>query len=109
MGTKEVSTEPSKTGAGECLQNHPATNAGQNNKGLGATVRNFLCEYFKNLDGANPGCNLYSDVIREVERPVIEIALQYSQFNQKRAAEILGINRNTLKKKMDDLGIVSEK
>ncbi|MCA1796628.1 MAG: sigma-54 dependent transcriptional regulator [Geobacteraceae bacterium] len=49
--------------------------------------------------------DLYSTVIRQVEKPLLEIALQRVRGNQVKAAKILGINRNTLRKKMTSLGI----
>ena len=44
-------------------------------------------------------------VIDEVEKPLLEVVMQHSDFNQSRAARLLGINRNTLRKKLDDHGI----
>jgi two-component system nitrogen regulation response regulator GlnG len=49
--------------------------------------------------------DLYATVIRQVEKPLLEIALQQVRGNQVKAAKILGINRNTLRKKMSVLGI----
>jgi two-component system nitrogen regulation response regulator GlnG len=49
--------------------------------------------------------DLYATVIRQVEKPLLEIALQRVRGNQVKAARILGINRNTLRKKMSTLGI----
>ncbi|MED5565340.1 MAG: helix-turn-helix domain-containing protein, partial [Pseudomonadota bacterium] len=44
-------------------------------------------------------------VLREVERPLIELSLEATRGNQLRAADLLGINRNTLRKKIRELGI----
>ena len=49
--------------------------------------------------------NLYSVVMSRVERPLIELTLQATRGNQIRAAQLLGINRNTLRKKITDLQI----
>jgi two-component system nitrogen regulation response regulator GlnG len=49
--------------------------------------------------------NLYSLVIQRVERPLIELTLKTARGNQIRAAKILGINRNTLRKKIADLHV----
>ena len=52
-----------------------------------------------------PPPGLYDRILREVERPLIEIALDATGGNQLRCAELLGINRNTLRKKVNDLNI----
>ena len=49
--------------------------------------------------------NLYSFIIREVERPLLEEVLRHTKGNQKEAARILGINRNTLRSKIQSLKI----
>jgi Fis family transcriptional regulator len=66
---------------------------------LAACVKAAVERYFHDLNGEKPG-NLYEMVISEVEAPLLEAALRYAQSNQCRAAEILGINRNTLRKKL---------
>ncbi len=76
----------------------------KNDSEVGACIRKAVESYFKDLDGEKP-CELYDLVIRCVEKPLIEIALNHSGGNQTRAAELLGLNRNTLRKKMQDLGI----
>ena len=53
--------------------------------------------------------NLYSLVIERIERPLIELTLKKTKGNQIKAADILGINRNTLRKKISDLGIELKK
>ncbi len=71
-------------------------------KGLSPVVKEYISEYFKTLDGANPSDTLYHIVIKEVEKPLIEVTLQSCQYNQKKAAQVLGINRNTLRRKIDE-------
>jgi Fis family transcriptional regulator len=78
------------------------TNVNENE--LSVCVRKVLKQYFKDLDG-EPAANLYDMVVNCVERPVLEIALTQSGNNQSRAADMLGINRNTLRKKMQQHGI----
>jgi Fis family transcriptional regulator len=58
-----------------------------------------LDNYFTSLNGHKPG-DLYDLVLREVEEPLFKAVLDYSQGNQVRAAEVLGINRGTLRKKL---------
>ena len=62
-------------------------------------VRRALDKYFKDLDGEKPR-SVYDMVIRNVERPLLEVVLDQAEGNQTIAAEMLGINRNTLRKKM---------
>ncbi|MBO1923819.1 MULTISPECIES: helix-turn-helix domain-containing protein [Thiomicrorhabdus] len=55
--------------------------------------------YFDNLQEEST-CDLYEMVIQQVEKPLIEFVLQKTDFNQTQSAQMLGINRNTLRKKM---------
>lgn len=66
---------------------------------LSACVRKAVSDYFKHLDGAKPGA-IYDMVIANVEKPLIEVVLNMAEGNQTHAADLLGINRNTLRKKM---------
>lgn len=68
-------------------------------------VRKVLKEYFKDLDGEEPCAGMYDMVISCVEKPLLEMVLEHAGGNQTRAAEMLGINRNTLRKKMLEHGI----
>ena len=68
------------------------------------TVKRSLEKYFKDLDGEMP-TSVYDMVIRNVERPLLEVVLDRAEGNQTIAAEMLGINRNTLRKKMLSLQI----
>jgi Fis family transcriptional regulator, factor for inversion stimulation protein len=63
-------------------------------------VRKAMDDYFMDLDGEDPSCPVYDMVINCVEKPLIEIVLHHSGGNQTRAAELLGLNRNTLRKKI---------
>ena len=69
-------------------------------------VRLTLKKYFKDLDGEQPCSDMYEMVMSCVEKPLIEMTLEYAGGNQSRAAEILGINRNTLRKKILQHGIM---
>ena len=63
-----------------------------------------LQEYFQKLNGTTPG-DLYDLVLSEVERPLFRTVMEYTDGNQSRAAEILGINRGTLRKKLKTYSI----
>lgn len=63
-----------------------------------------LRRYFNDLDGHVPG-NLYTLVVNEVEEPLLRAVLEFTRGNQSRAAEILGINRSTLRKKLRAHGL----
>jgi len=69
------------------------------NNTLDEAVRVSLDKYFADLGNAEPS-DLYDMVLRCVERPLLEIALQRADHNQSRAALMLGITRNTLHKKL---------
>ncbi|MBX3617412.1 helix-turn-helix domain-containing protein [Nitrosomonas sp.] len=66
---------------------------------IASCIRKAIGCYLNDLDGEKPG-HIYNMVIQSVEKPLIEIAMQYTKGNQTRAAELLGINRNTLRQKM---------
>jgi Fis family transcriptional regulator, factor for inversion stimulation protein len=67
-------------------------------------VRKSLEKYFKDLDGERPR-TVYEMVMKNVEKPMIEVVLDYAEGNQTVAAKWLGINRNTLRKKIEQLKI----
>ena len=71
---------------------------------LSLCVRKVLTQYFKDLDGET-AANVYEMVMNCVEKPVLQIVMGKAGNNQSRAADILGINRNTLRKKMQQHGI----
>jgi Fis family transcriptional regulator, factor for inversion stimulation protein len=62
-------------------------------------IRKSLDRYFTDLDGARPRA-IYDMVIKNVEKPLLEAVLTQAEGNQTIAAQMLGINRNTLRKKM---------
>ncbi|HUF55373.1 MAG TPA: nitrogen regulation protein NR(I) [Thermohalobaculum sp.] len=72
---------------------------------LGAAVEGHLSRYFALHGDALPSPGLYDRVIREVELPLIALSLNATRGNQLRAADLLGINRNTLRKKIRELDI----
>lgn len=68
---------------------------------IATCVSKALQSYFQHLDGEKPVA-VYDMVIRSVERPMLAVVLKQAGGNQTLAAEILGINRNTLRKKLVD-------
>ena len=71
---------------------------------LTLTVRKVMRQYFKDLDGEK--CTgIYEMVVLAVERPMLEVVMLQAQGNQTRAAELLGLNRNTLRKKLQQHGL----
>ena len=75
-----------------------------NDTEMARMVRRAIDGYFRDLDGEKP-CAVYDMVIHCVEKPLLESVLHRVRGNQTHAAEMLGINRNTLRKKMRVHGI----
>ncbi|UJP05515.1 MAG: Fis family transcriptional regulator [Nitrosomonas sp.] len=73
-------------------------NAVQENE-IASCIRKAILDYLDDLDGEKP-TQIYNMVISSVEKPLIEITMQYTNGNQTQAAEVLGINRNTLRQKI---------
>ncbi len=72
---------------------------------LSGAVESSLDKFFRMHAGDNPESGLYERVINEVERSLIKKTLQHVDGVQIKASKILGINRNTLRKKIKELGI----
>ena len=96
IGVRAIAAELADTSAGL---------AEADGKGLSQTIEQRLSTYFSAHGGALPPVGLYERVLREVERPLITMTLRATRGNQIRAAEVLGLNRNTLRKKIRDLNI----
>ena len=62
-------------------------------------IRVSLDGYFKDLRGTEPD-RMYDMMVQAVEKPLLEVVMQQAAHNQSRAAEWLGLNRNTLRKKL---------
>ena len=78
----------------------------QNSEGLSDAVERHLNEYFSGFRDTLPPPGLYHRILREIEGPLIGAALAATRGNQIRAAELLGVNRNTLRKKVRDLELM---
>jgi two-component system nitrogen regulation response regulator GlnG len=90
LGDAPPSSDPAETSVGE---------------GLAAAVERHIKGYFAAHKGGLPAAGLYDRVLREIERPLIVLTLGATRGNQIRAAHLLGLNRNTLRKKIRELDI----
>jgi two-component system nitrogen regulation response regulator GlnG len=100
------------TVTGEMVENELATvsrapfsDTAERTGDLSDSVERFLSDYFMSFGQELPPSGLYTRVLRKIEFPLITAALAATRGNQIRAADLLGLNRNTLRKKIRDLGI----
>lgn len=102
MNTAEIvmpeQTQESRTSAPDFAQS-------AQNQSLRNCVEQAMENYFQNLDG-QPVNDVYNMVMAEVEAPMLEIVLKYTRHNQTRAAQVLGLNRGTLRKKLKQYGLL---
>ena len=70
-------------------------------KHIDQCVRDSLESYFKDLHGVEPSA-MYGMILAVVEKPLLDVVLRHADGNQSRAADWLGINRNTLRRKLLD-------
>ena len=70
-------------------------------KHIDACIRDSLEQYFKDLRGAEPH-SLHDMVIAAAEKPLLDVVMKHADGNQSKAAEWLGLNRNTLRRKLLD-------
>ncbi len=82
----------------------PATDDGAPQT-LSGSVEQYLTQYFLSHGDKLPPAGVYDRILHDVERPLISICLAATRGNQIRAAQLLGLNRNTLRKKIKDLGL----
>ena len=103
--TEEAITQTEvETVLGNQPEMEPLRTGGEGDK-LSASVAKHLQRYFDLHGGVLPPPGLYNRILREVEGPLIEISLDATGGNQAKCADLLGINRNTLRKKITDLDI----
>ena len=81
------------------------TLAERRKKPLCSCIDSALQRFFIDLDGHQPPRDLFQMVISEVELPLLKAVMNYARGNQSRAAEVLGINRSTLRKKLEKYGL----
>ena len=99
IGAASVSAElkePAKTFAAD---------SGEGPVARAQSVEQYLTQYFLSQGDRLPPPGVYDRIVQEVERPLISICLAATRGNQIRAAQLLGLNRNTLRKKIRDLGL----
>lgn len=101
---EEISRSEAEFVLGNQPAMEPLTGGGEGEK-LSVSVGKHLRRYFDLHGGVLPPPGLYQRILREVELPLIEIALDATGGNQAKCADLLGINRNTLRKKITDLDI----
>lgn len=87
------------------LSEAPMTPVEGDSGGLSQSVERHIKAYFSAHGDALPAPGLYDRVLREIERPLLQLTLEATRGNQVRAADVLGVNRNTLRKKIRDLDI----
>jgi two-component system nitrogen regulation response regulator GlnG len=105
-----TATEPeiSRTEVETVLSSQPAIEplvSGADSQKLSESVGKHLRRYFDLHGGELPAPGLYTRILREIETPLLEIALDATGGNQAKCADLLGINRNTLRKKITELDI----
>ncbi len=103
-GEGEISRDETEAVLGTQPAMEPLKNGGDGDR-LTASVARHLRRYFDLHGNVLPPPGLYQRILREVEAPLIEIALDATGGNQAKCADLLGINRNTLRKKITDLDI----
>jgi two-component system, NtrC family, nitrogen regulation response regulator GlnG len=99
IGVDAVEAELAEASPAPAVADPPA------NEGLGGAAERHLRDYFAAHKGGLPPAGLYDRVLREVERPLILLTLGATRGNQLKAAQLLGLNRNTLRKKIRELDI----
>ncbi|EBA17781.1 nitrogen regulation protein NtrC [Roseobacter sp. SK209-2-6] len=102
--SEEISKAEVEAGLGPTTEAGPIA-GGPVNERLSEAVGRHLQRYFDLHGDILPPPGLYARILREVEAPLIEIALSATSGNQAKCADLLGINRNTLRKKITDLDI----
>ena len=87
------------------LADIPPATAEPEGEGLARSMEHHLRAYFSAHGDDLPSTGLYERVLKEVERPLLTLTLQATRGNQIKAADVLGLNRNTLRKKIRELNI----
>tara|TARA_Y100001970_G_scaffold294183_1_gene448086 strand:- start:10561 stop:10902 length:342 start_codon:yes stop_codon:yes gene_type:complete len=99
MVEKKLQNRPAKE---IVISNKPDEDINIGYKGLSFIVEKQLEEYFRAHGADLPPPNLYARILKEIERPLFKLALIATDGNQVKAATLLGLNRNTLRKKLNE-------
>ncbi|MBV8939045.1 MAG: hypothetical protein JO089_04320 [Alphaproteobacteria bacterium] len=94
-----------KRAGADASADHPSSRLHATPSSLEQTVAEHLRRYFAAHEGSAPPPGLHGRILACVERPLIAAALHATAGNQVKAAHLLGLNRNTLRKKMQELGV----
>lgn len=86
------------------IQNHIPMESNES-ENLSSAIEKHIRSYFDAHDDGLPPSGLYERILKEVERPLIALTLEATNANQIKASQVLGLNRNTLRKKIRDLNI----
>ena len=82
-----------------------STQVQNDNQNIEECIRASLENYFRDLGGETP-CNMYDMLLRLVEKTLLDVVMQHAANNQSKASQWLGLNRNTLRKKLLDHGML---
>ena len=99
--TSQTAMSPSSNNTAKKAKSKKKLNG---NAVLSDHVTRSMIKYFKALNGTPPS-DVYRMVLEQVEAPLLKSVLEYSEGNQSQAAEVLGLNRGTLRKKLKQYGI----
>lgn len=99
LGTRASVAKGGPAAGGEAILLASRGEGARTREPLRESVRNAVTDYFTHLDG-HATTGLYRMVMAEVEAPLLETVMRYTRDNQSKAAELLGINRATLRKKL---------
>jgi two-component system nitrogen regulation response regulator GlnG len=77
---------------------------------LSSLVEKHLSVYFlEQIEAAKDGVNLFDQITQDMQRPFLQLSMDFARGNQVHAAKMLGLNRNTLRKKIQELGVQSKR
>lgn len=98
-----ISDRPAELSSGDATESY-SNNAVQT-PSLRDSVEIAVSNYFQHLEGHDV-TDVYDMVMSEVETPLLEVVMKYTRHNQTKAAQVLGLNRGTLRKKLKQYGLL---